>query len=529
MHNIKSDILPVILLIVIISLVFGNTLFHQFTYDDHKGIEDNRHIESLHDFPLLFSGKYFSIFGERSYRPVVTASYFFDHLLWGKHASGYHLTNVLLHILTVLFFYIFLRYFFEDRMARLFAALFFALHPAVCEPVNSISFREDLLAGLFVMISLVLILSSRGKSPLYLSLGIFTGLLALFSKESAMPLFFICLLFFVLKKGASGSDINRRISLLVSQFLVLMFYLIIRFRIMIPGEVWKSRLLGGGASAAAAHSGFLFLKAWQTLLFPFRLNVDYVFWNIRGIWTPYSIGGALFLCNYFPVLLYLYKKHHKRMFAGLCWILLFFIPSSNMIPLTNPFAERYLYLILPGFAILAGLLYETILFRIKDHNGRSNNFLSFIIPSFLLLLLAFLSINRNLVWSTDKTLWTSTLNREPNSVRALNGVGLDFIQKGEHENAADLFQRALVLDPLDYEVRNNLAVVYIKDGKPDIAKSELVKALQIKSDFAAAHYNLARIYFSEGEEGLENARQHLMRALQLGYPVPDTIIKQINF
>ncbi|MBN1900733.1 tetratricopeptide repeat protein [Candidatus Sumerlaeota bacterium] len=528
MPDFKSDKYPLFILIAVVFLAFGNSLFHQFTYDDHKGIEGNRSIESLRNLDLLFSKKYFNIFGERSYRPVVTASYFFDHFLWGKRPFGYHLTNVLLHAFASLTFYFFLSYFFRERMARLFAALLFSLHPAVCEPVNSISFREDILAGLFVLMTLLLFLSKRPASPLHLCLGVFTGLFALFSKESALPLFIICLLFFVLYKKESGSYLKRALPFLILQFFILIFYVIIRFKIMVPDEEWNTRLLGGSASAAMAHSGFLFSKTWFTFIFPFHLNADYAFWNIKGALTPYSIGGALFICGYLILLMFFYKKRHNRIFIGLIWILLFFIPSSNLIPLTNPFAERYLYLALPGFAILGGFLYESILLNIKAQNERRKNILSLGIPTIFLMLLAFLSINRNLVWSTDKTLWESTLEREPDSVRALNGVGLVMIQKWRLEKAAELFQHALALDPLDYEVRNNLAVAHIRDGKPDLAKSELEKALRIKPDYAAAHYNLGRLYLSEGEEGLEKARRHLMRALELGYPVPDTFKEKIK-
>lgn len=529
MYCFKSDILPILLIVVIISLIFGNILFHQFTYDDHKGIENNRYIESLRNFPYLFSKKYFSAFGERSYRPVVTASYFFDHQLWGKRAFGYHLTNLLLHILTVVFFYIFLRYFFEDRNVRLFAALFFALHPVVCEPVNSLSFREDLLTGLFVMTTLVLILSSRDRSPLHLIAGVFTGLFALFSKESAIPLFFICLLLFSLRIGQkNGSKKILSVPALTLQFLILVIYILIRFGIMVPKDVWQTRLLGGDAAAASAHSGFLFFKVWQTLVWPFHLNADYVFRDIRGIITPYSIMGMLFLFLYFFLLFLIYKRGYKRLFAGLCWILLFFIPSSNLIPLTNPFAERYLYLILPGFSILTALGFEYIQKKMKGKYVKQQNIL-YIFPILLLIFIAALSVNRNLVWSTDKTLWSATLEREPGSVRALNGVGLVFIQKGEFDKAEKLFHNALSIDPRDYELRNNLAVVYIHTQKPDRAKEELEKALRIKPDYAAAHYNLARLYFYEGEKGLEKARIHLKRALELGYPVPDSFKDHIFF
>ena len=187
---------------------------------------------------------------------------------------------------------------------------------------------------------------------------------------------------------------------------------------------------------------------------------------------------------------------------ALLWILAFFLPVSNLIPLTNPFAERYLYLPLMGLAIIVGWLFESLKFRRWTW--------------ILILALAWLSNQRNLVWSNDDTLWAATLKTEPRSMRALNGLGLFHLSRQNLIQSRKIFQTALEYDPDDYEVRNNFAVALILSDMPLQAEAELKKAIILKPDYGKAHYNLARLYKGMGKA--DEAQRHLEAAIKSGYP-----------
>ena len=77
-----------------------------------------------------------------------------DYQLYGLNAGGYHLTNLILHILsTLLLFWLF------NRMTgaiwkSAFVAALFALHPLHVESVAWIAERKDVLSAFFWMLTL---------------------------------------------------------------------------------------------------------------------------------------------------------------------------------------------------------------------------------------------------------------------------------------------------------------------------------------------------------------------------------------
>ena len=202
----------VIILIVFTFLAYANSLFNSFVWDDYLVIVENNFIKSWKNFPLIFTRSYLTSAskidylglnrldaGEISYRPLVTASYFMDYSIWKLNPLGYHFTNIILHIFNVLLFYLFLSLLIKDRKSSLLASLFFALHPVNIEAVNCIAFREDLLAFLFFILSLILFVrfsscESRKKIYFYVA-SLISYSLALFSKEMAITLPLVLILY----------------------------------------------------------------------------------------------------------------------------------------------------------------------------------------------------------------------------------------------------------------------------------------------------------------------------------------------
>jgi len=505
-------------------LVFGNTLFHQFTYDDHKAIAPDAFVSSLSNIAGLFTKDYFNKTSELSYRPVVTLTHFLEYAVWGQRPAGYHLVNICLHLAVSIALYLFLSSMTKHAVLRLVGTLLFAVHPVVCEPVNAISFREDLLAGLFVLVSFNILVFWR-PSLKRAAIASIVLLAALFSKESALPFLVIPLFFFLHRSWRvsskspgfdSGFQDLRPIDLSFSTAAVLL-YVFVRFFIMKAPGGHEIIPLGGSRLAAIMHSGFFFKCAWRLCVLPIHLNADYVFRDISGPWTARSIGGLAFLVLYLVSMLWLLRKNRDRAFFSLLWVSAFFLPAMHIIPLTNPFAERYLYLPLMGFAALAVCALDSIL----DRLGRPSDMTVLIACSLPLLILSGLSVRRNLVWSTDATLWAATLHRQPDSVRALNGAALKALSDNDFDRAGSLLREASELEPLDYELHNNLGIVYIRQGKPEEGLRELLTAVRLKPDLASAHFNLGRLYQSPGIGNRAMSEHHLRIALELGYPVPD--------
>ena len=144
-----KDATPCIILSVISVIVFFNTASNAFVYDDSVTVVHNSLIKNWKNIHSLFSFHYFMLSGELSYRPVVTLSYFIDYFLWGLNPVGFHLTNIFLHAGNTILFYFFLKRVVKANTSAFIAALLFTTHPVLTEAVNSVSYREDMLAAFF--------------------------------------------------------------------------------------------------------------------------------------------------------------------------------------------------------------------------------------------------------------------------------------------------------------------------------------------------------------------------------------------
>ncbi len=89
-------------------------------------------------------------------RPVQLLSLMTDSLLWGKNPVGYHLTSNLLHAGNAVLLFLLLVQDLPCKAGshagrRSATALIFAAHPVLVEPVAEVSSREDLLATFFLL------------------------------------------------------------------------------------------------------------------------------------------------------------------------------------------------------------------------------------------------------------------------------------------------------------------------------------------------------------------------------------------
>jgi hypothetical protein len=138
--------------------------------------------------PLMY-GTNFSIIVALFYRPVANLSYAVDFALWGLDPFGYHLTDLLLHAIASALTFAFVRRVSKDTLVGALAGCLFALHPITAEVVPTPARRHDVLATVFVLVSLLLFFravardrSHRGRWGL-LAGSVLSYLLAVGAKE----------------------------------------------------------------------------------------------------------------------------------------------------------------------------------------------------------------------------------------------------------------------------------------------------------------------------------------------------------
>ena len=505
MNKYFSGIIPYIILVVISVIVFCNTLDNTFVYDDSVTIVKNNLIKNWKNFHTLFSFNYFILSGELSYRPLVTLSYFIDYSLWEANPGGFHLTNLLLQTANTLLFYVFLKRVTKSNTLAFFSTLLFTTHPILTETVNSISYREDLLTALFFLIAFILFLKINEKTlPRYKFLLFYAGsllsyLLSLFSKEMAITLPILLVLFDIFY-SSSGNPlqtlIKRLKSIYIGYFCITGFYLFIQF------IMFRHVYIRLNQTKQSLFVMIKVLASYIKLLFlPFNLNADYVIPPITTGIISFII--SVLLVTTVTIITIRLCKNNKQYWFFISWFFVTLLPVSNVIPIGNIMAERYLYIPIMGFSGIIGILIQKFNFKKP---------LATICFAIVIFILGVMCICRNGIWRDELTLWYSTSIREPNSARAHHNLGVVHSSKDFYDYAEYEYKKTLEINPKDIEAHYNLGNAYERKGILDNAIKEYQDAIRYNPYYADAYNNLGSIY--KKTQLLDKAIEHYKKAIQ---------------
>ncbi|HMP73998.1 MAG TPA: tetratricopeptide repeat protein [Kiritimatiellia bacterium] len=485
-----------LLLPVLALLLYLPGRSHPFVYDDHGVILENAFLAqpdalhrtlTLHTFtdPTVIDGQ----------RPTLLLTYLLDHTLHRDAPSRWRLTNYLLHALVLIALAgLWMRLGLPPAWSGCLALLT-GLHPLAVEAIHSPAFREDPLALLLSLAFLhLLILPAHANRllPVRAAAASISFLLALLAKESALfaPALLIALRFLFPQRLPSWRALLP--VLLLCAIATLTFLLVSHLHrpLQAVGLPWNGRSLLFPHTLLTAP--WLLLDYLLRVLLPFGLTVDYVVPPVTTLLNLRGVTGLALLA--FLALLWinaptLSPRHPALLRLSIAWILLAFLPVSNLLPLFNPFADRYAYALLPGFA----LLIATLLIPRDPFLPRT----LFII---LLLAYALLTSHQLTTWRSDESLWTHTLRHQPHSDRAHTWLGLLEREAGNRDLARKYFQRARELNPHEVSAAVNLAILEGEAGRLQEAEQQLRDILARRPDHPQARANLAHALRLQGRE-----------------------------
>lgn len=181
----KEDFIYCILLSLILVLLYFPGMNYPFMlqWDDGIFITENPSLAFTFENLKLYFSKPF----QDLYTPLTMVSLMLDHALFGFSQMGYHIHNLLLHILCTIFFFFILRKFKIRSFLAFSGALLWALNPQKIESVIWITERKDVLSGFLFAASFYFFLDSteKKKIPFFSTI---LAILALLTKPSAIPL-----------------------------------------------------------------------------------------------------------------------------------------------------------------------------------------------------------------------------------------------------------------------------------------------------------------------------------------------------
>lgn len=291
-------------------------------------------LKNFSNLSSLFRTDYFALSGEKTYRPVVTFSYFIDYSLYGLNSWGYHLTNTLLHAANGVLVYLFLILLTRHHNAKehihgvlqrisapsLIISLLFLSNPILTEAVNAIAFREDLLAFFFYIAALNLYLFLRsnfdhGAIPSYFLYAISCLLyfLALLSKEMAVtfPLIIYCY------EWVYADRRNNIYSLLFNRYnigyiAITIAYIYIYFYYF-HGPV-EEGAVSWGLTEIVSTIPWLLFSYLKLTLFPVLLSLEYVVTPVRSF---FSFIGPFLIIILLLAMAFLMRNKNKLIALGI--------------------------------------------------------------------------------------------------------------------------------------------------------------------------------------------------------------------
>ncbi|MBE9506980.1 MAG: tetratricopeptide repeat protein, partial [Chloroflexi bacterium] len=504
----QAWLLP-LLLVVIILLLFSNSLGREFIWDDAALIQQNYLIRDFDNLPQFFTRDFWAFAegegkGHDLYRPLVSLSYLIDSRLWGNRPPCYHFTNLLFHILSTILVYFILRGILEKRWSAWLGALLFAIHPIHTEAVSWISGRTDVVCGFFFFLALFLYIGSRkGGQWTYLAGSLVAFLLALLSKEMAITLPLIIAVYNLCFDKSPQQErwwdtvrarLGRAVIEPLPYLVVVVLYLTIRLQVL--GFVIKSKdkmaeSLQGFSSLQNPGATLLLLPVkimaldLRLLVVPFPLNAHRL---VSDLASNFGLTAWLSLLAAVAVLalsILALRRAPAYAFAGLFFFVTI-LPVSGLLSTGDFVAERFLYI--PSLTVcLAAALLCTSLWQRRRTWGLV-----------LLLLIALpwviFTYRRNADWRDGLTFWSKTVAASPRSTIAHNHLGLEFWYRGQYEQAIAEFEQVLQMDEENKNAYNNLAGVCFSQERFQEAEAYYHKAIAIAPENALFHLNLGVVY-----------------------------------
>ena len=475
METFKAFQKEILVLIVVSTALYFNSLSGAFIMDDWPIIAENPHLTGTHNIvPFFTSGVWNNsgIPGDQDdflYRPVFLLTFYLGHQLFGDAPVAYHALNLALHTLNaIMVFFLVLRLSSSDRRwPALFAALVFVIHPVHAESVSWIAGITDPLVTLFLLGSFLVYLDHESKPhPARLTISLLLFMLALLSKETAVMLPFI-LIAYALAYGKNLREARwlRNIGAFIA---VLILYFI-------------ARKLALGTTIALSEfslSGFFHLfeftvEYFKLLIVPWPINYYYAV-PADGLLQLWGGVVVLGLIGGLSALLLKGKLDNKVILFSMAWIILTLLPSLSLAFHKEPnFSIRFLYLPSVGVALMLPTLIQPLFTRYKI----------FAVITGVVLLLIFSSITMmaNLNWQNEEIFYTHAKEVTPDHAGPVSGLAKYYQRNKQGKKAIQYYLKTVDLGDKATKVAayENIGLIYGIQGNVAQSTTYYTKAYEL--------------------------------------------------
>ncbi len=517
----------VAIIILAVFFAYFPSISGEFLLDDDKLLTDNRLIKAPDG---LY--RFWCTTEPLDYWPLSNTTLWIEWRLWGMKPTGYHVTNLVLHIIEALLIWLILRKL--SIPGAFWAAMIFAVHPVNVESVAWISQRKGLMAMLFFLLSILWYLkadmpAAGGLPPQYLLyrpgagrrywLSLLMFVLVMFIS----PWYWLSLVAFALAMLSKGSVAVLPVLLLgivwwrrkVTRWdLLRMVPFFVISAVLVRENMWFQthgtdivtreanfiqRLLGAG--------GVVWFYLYKALL-PIDLAFIYPQWHIRAgnllWWLP--VVAAVIV----TAVLWWYREFWSRPFlfawGFFCVSLLPVLGFADVgFMKYSLVSDHYQHVAIIGVIALVGAGWGVWQQRVPGPARWAANAVAVVV----LVVLTFLTWQQSGPYNNAMILYQATLEKNPDCSIAHNNLGTLLFQAERLPEAMDHYSQALRLDPNYVDAHNNLGYAFYQVGRMQEAIEHLEQTLKLKPDCPEAHNNLG-LAFAKTDRLPEAIKQYML-------------------
>ena len=514
-------------LLVAVGWIYGPTRDFGFVnFDDRSYILENDLLPrgvtpgNLRDVFLEFY--------EANWHPLTLLSFLVEYRFFGTEASGYHVTNVLLHAATACLLFLALRRLTGDPVPGAFCALLFAVHPVRVESVAWVSERKDLLCGLFAFATLAAYgrLLDAPSTPRRAARSWYAATTVLFvaglmSKSMIVTLPFVLVLLDAWpRRRFGGPEGWRGLGASVGEKVPL-------FLITVLG-CWIAVLSQGRGGAIQAldslpigtrlaNAGLAYVAYVRQTVWPVDLAVIYPYPDVI---PAGSVAGALGFLIAVTGIAWWLRDRARYVAVGWLWFLGTLVPVIGLVQIgSQPMADRYQYIPGVGLLIIACWGARDLASRLVPDGPFAGGRAAAIAGLVAIVLLAARARDQVGVWRSSETLFSHALSVTDRNYVALNGLGVVRMEQGRVDEALELFGDSLALRPVQSKIVHNVINLHVGRGALDEAVAVLERAGEAGVDATLAHREIGRIRARQARPA--EAEPHLRRAAELASDDPE--------
>ncbi|MGD0277304.1 MAG: tetratricopeptide repeat protein [Syntrophales bacterium] len=523
-------------------------------FDDDIYVYENAYVQSGLNWNSIGQAFSSELAGKSGlWHPVTWLSLMLDYQIFGLNPHGYHLINLLLHIInTVLLFLIFHRMT-KTLWQSAFVAVLFAIHPLHVESVAWIAERKDVLSSFFWMLTMGAYgyyVESPGFRRYFLVLLFFV--LGLMAKPMLITLPFVLLLldYWPLQrfqeitsahkiqievynlatsnkqKGKSKKKHAVKGSLEVQKpadpeykwalIYPLLWEKVPLFVLAILSSIvtYIAQQKGGAVRSIEAFplnvrigNAFIsYITYFGKMVWPSNLAV---FYPHPELWESWQVlGSALLLIAVTLAVIWMARKF-PYLAAGWFWYTGTLIPVIGLVQVgSQAKADRYTYIPLIGLFIMVAWGVPGLL---KQWRYRKEAL--FTLSAFSILCLSIITWTQVGYWQNSIKLFDHTLKVTDHNCLAYNNRGLAYKELGNYGQAIEDYDRAIEINPRLDKAYNNRGLAYKELGNYGQAIKDYDMAIEINPAYAEAYNNRGVVYGRLGN--YRQAIEDLNRAIEI--------------